>query len=848
MEKFVIIDGNNIMFRSYYALPKLANFEGVVSNGVFGFCNILVKIIKEVKPKYIAVAFDSAKKNFRHELFPEYKGQRGPVEEDLISQLPILKDLLRKMGVTVVEQPGLEADDLIGCLSRQFTETENIILTADKDCLQLINDNNTVMQPKKGVTEAEMIDAPALKEKMGLTPLQVIDYKGLAGDSSDNIPGVKGVGDKTAVDLLSKYGSVEGVYENIDKISGKLKEKLEKDKENAFLCKKLATIVTDKHLDYTLDDFSYRFPFNSEVLEIFKKYQFNSLLKHPELFGDIPQEVAKVEVENVQSDEELEQLVKQILSQDRIALHLDSKALDCAFGGKEYKISFAETLLDSGLNYTTTLEKFKPVFESEKIKKIVFDYKKLKHVLYDCGLKLNGVEFDCTIARYLVNVNGNNNVSFQNVMDENLLDATTPASNLIILQDKYLKLMEQTDTKGVFFDIEMPLVDVLFGMEIEGFKIDEMELKSLEVKYEAEIDALTKDIYDLAGKKFNINSPKQLGEVLFDDLKIETWNNKKKSTNAQVLADIQFAHPIVPKITQYRLVNKLYTTYILAYKDMIKNGKIYTVFNQTLTSTGRLSSSEPNLQNIPVRSEEGKQLRKLFVSSFEGGKIVDADYNQIELRLLASFSGDEKLINAYNKGDDIHAITASEIFGVPLESVTPEIRRNAKAINFGIVYGISDYGLSQNIGSTRNEAAEYIKKYFERYPKIKEYMDGNVEFCKKHGFVRTMFGRLRYIPEINEGNYNLRMFGERAAMNMPLQGSASDIIKLAMIGVDRELKKQKLKSKLILQVHDELVVDTACDEVEKVKEILKNVMENVVSLKVKLLTSVQVGDSWYDAH
>lgn len=848
MEKFVIIDGNNIMFRSYYALPRLTNVEGIVSNGVFGFCNILVKVIKDVKPKYIAVAFDSAKKNFRHDMFAEYKAGRKPTPQELLDQFPILKDVLSKMGIKVVEQVGLEADDLIGCLSKQFSETENIILTADKDCLQLIGKNTFVMQPQKGISETELVDEKALKEKMGLTPSQIIDFKGLAGDPSDNIPGVKGVGDKTAVDLLNKYETVEGVYENIDKTTGKLKEKLETSKADALMSKQLATIVTDKKLDFTLSDFEYTFPFSGEVLEFFKRFQFNSLIKRTELFCEQQPQIEKVELTEIKTDEQLNDLVLKISKQKEIAVHFTDNEIYVSDGVTEYKIVIQRTLLDEGLNYLSTLDKLKPILENEDIKKIVFDCKKLKHHLHDNNIELLGVTFDCLIARYLVNTNGNNNVDLNNVIDENLLDGNSFAKNLYVLKDKYLSKMEEFDTKGVFYDIEMPLVDVLYKMELQGFKIDETELHMLEDKYESQLTALTQEIYGFAGKKFNINSPKQLGEVLFDDLKIESWNNKKKSTNAQVLADIAHKHPIVPLIMRYRLINKLYTTYILAYKDMIKNGKIYTVFNQTLTSTGRLSSSEPNLQNIPVRTEEGKNLRKMFVSSFENGKIVDADYNQIELRLLASFSGDEKLIKAYNMGDDIHSITASEIFGVPLDSVTPEIRRRAKAINFGIVYGISDYGLSQNIGSTRNEANEYIKKYFEKYPKIKTYMDGNVEYCREHGYVKTMFGRLRYIPEITASNKILRQFGERASMNMPLQGSASDIIKLAMIGVQKRLESEKLKSKLILQVHDELVVDTHPDEVEKVKVILKDVMENVVQLKVKMLTSIEVGNSWYEAH
>lgn len=848
MEKFVIIDGNNIIFRSYYALPRLANFEGVVSNGVFGFCNILVKIITDIKPKYIAVAFDSAKKNFRHEFFAEYKAGRQPTPQELLDQIPLLKDVLRKMNITIVEKVGLEADDLIGCLSSQFTDTENIILTADKDCIQLINKNTFVMQPHKGVTDTLLLDEKGLMEKMGITPKQVIDFKGLAGDSSDNIPGVKGVGEKTAVDLLAKYSSLEGVYENIDLIKGKLHDKLLESRDDAFLSKKLATIVTDRDLGYSLDDFCYTFPFGVEVLDEFKRYQFNSLLKRTELFLTEPETTTNIEQLVLKNNDEIVSLLNELNTQKEVAFELSANSLNFAFNDKEYIVPFREDLLSDGFDYQTAVLAFKDFFENEKVQKVVFDYKKLKHLLGDTSIELKGVTFDCTIARYLINTNGNNNVTIKNVLDENLISGENVASGLLVIKSRYLNKMEENGTKGVFFDIEMPLCDILYDMEVAGCKLDESELDQLAIKYETKLETLTNEIYDLAGKKFNINSPKQLGEVLFDDLGIECWNNKKKSTNAQVLAEIENKHPIVPKIMEYRLANKLYTTYILVYKDMVKNGKIYTVFNQTLTSTGRLSSSEPNLQNIPVRTEEGKNLRKLFVSSFDGGKIVDADYNQIELRLLASFSGDEKLISAYNRGDDIHAITASEIFNVPLELVTPELRRNAKAINFGIVYGISDYGLSQNIGSTRKEAEEYIKRYFEKYPKIKEYMDGNVEFCKKNGFVKTLFGRVRYIPEISASNFNLKMFGERASMNMPLQGSASDIIKLAMIGVGRELKKRKLLSKLILQVHDELVIDTHPSEVDEVKNILKSVMENVVDLKVKLLVSIDVGDSWYDAH
>ena len=852
MEKFVIIDGNNILFRSYYALPRLTNFEGVVSNGVFGFCNVLVKVIKEVNPKYIAVCFDSAKKNFRHDLFKDYKGKRRPTPDELINQFPIMKEVLKAMGIQIVEQVGLEADDLIGCLTRQFEDTERIVITADKDCLQLIREGVSIMQPQKGITESLIINEEKMKEVYGLNPIQIIDYKALAGDTSDNIPGVMGIGDKTAVNLLQEYGTLDGVYDNLDKIRTSTRSKLEENKDDAYMSYQLATIVTNKHLDYQVSDFEYNFPFNAEVLELFKRYQFNSLLKKEELFDASASETIQtfdVVVKEIDVKEDLVNLTQKLQTQNELSFEFNKDYFYISDKEKEYKIKFVSDLLQSGIDMVETCEILKPILENEKIEKIVFDYKSKKHSLRKLGVDLKGVKFDIVIARYLINSGASNNVTYDNVVNENLLDTNLMAYNLFVLKEKFTNKMIELGVKEVFDTIEMPLVDVLYDMELQGVKIDKKELDCLEQKYSSEINELSNRIYEVAGKKFNINSPKQLAEVLFDDLGISTKFNKKRSTSAQVLSEIQNDHPIVPLISEYRLISKLYTTYIVAYKELLdKNDKIYTIFNQTLTTTGRLSSSEPNLQNIPIRTAEGKNLRKLFIPSTENGKIVDADYNQIELRLLASFCGGEKLINAYNDGKDIHAITASEMFGVPLSDVTPELRRNAKAINFGIVYGISDYGLGQNIGITRNEANEYIKRYFLRYPKIEEYMKQNVEYCKQNGFVKTHYGRIRFIPEINSSNYMQRMFGERAAMNMPLQGTASDIIKLAMIGVYNEIKKRKLKSKLIIQVHDELVVDAVKEEVEEVEKLLKDVMESVANFKVKLIASTEVGNNWCEAH
>ena len=847
MDKFVIIDGNNLMYRAFYALPQLSNFDGEISNAVFGFANMLVKCINEIKPKYIAVCFDVAKKNFRHDKFADYKGTRKPTPDELKSQFPIAKEMLKKMNIQVVEKEGLEADDLMGCLSRQF-DTENIIVSADRDTFQLINSNTSVCFPKKGITETINLGLNNLKEFYGVEPSQVIDLKSLMGDASDNIPGVSGIGEKTALNLIGKYGTLDNVYEHIEEISGKQKINLINCKEQAYMSKYLATIVVDEKLDYKLSDFEYTYPFGSDVKELFKHYQFNSLLKRDEIFDNtIVTQKQEVPIIIVDNDDKLQELIDVLEKSKEIAIYMDRETTNI-FAGSEYKICTGQDLLSTGVNFEYLLKLLKPILEAKEIKKIVFDAKALKHFLKDMDIKLNSVEFDCLIARYLINSIAKSNVTLTDVMVENGFETEAFGYALCEIKDKYYAKLEKMDLFRLYYDIELPLMELLFDMEIQGFKVDRVELEELEVKYRQEITKLEKDIYDCAGTKFNIFSPKQLGEVLFDKFNLNIPSNKKKSTNIEILNEIEDRHPIVPLIIRYRTITKLYNTYILGFLNLLDNkDKIHTLFNQTLTSTGRLSSSEPNLQNIPIRTEEGRNLRKLFVPSSENGMIVSADYSQIELRLLASFSCDEKLISAFNNGEDIHARTASEIFGVPLSDITPELRRQAKAINFGIVYGISDFGLSQNIGITRKEASNYIKLYFERYPNIETYMKSNVEYCRKFGYIKTIFGRIRPIPEINSSNYNIRTFGERAAMNMPLQGSASDIIKLAMVKIFDEFNKKQLKSKIIVQVHDELVVDCYPGEMEMVKDILRRNMENVVDLSVKLSVNIECGKTWFDA-
>jgi DNA polymerase-1 len=726
-------------------------------------------------------------------------------------------------------------------------DTQNIIVSADRDAFQLINSNTEIMFPKKGITETITLNYGNIKEYYGVMPEQVVDLKSLMGDSSDNIPGVSGIGEKKALQLINEYGTLDAVYENIDKLTGKLKENLLYDKEYAYLSQYLATIVTDEKLEYNLEDFEYTYPFGEEVREFFRRFQFESLLKKSELFeGDAIVE-CKVDEVIIDSEEKLHELIGLLIKGDEISLYIDNDNFNVYYK-KEYKISFVSDLLSQGIALERVLEQIKPILESESVKKIVYDSKVLKHVLNNHKINLRNVSFDCILARYLINALAKSNIDINTMMNECGVETTSLAFALSVIKDKYYEKLEKMGLLPLYNEIEMPLVDVLFDMECEGFKIDNEELSRLEIKYREELVGIEKEIFELIGRKFNLSSPKQLSEVLFDELGINIPSNKKKSTSIEILNEIQDRHPVVPLIIRWRTISKLYSTYIVGFQNIIgSDGKIHTIFNQALTATGRLSSSEPNLQNIPIRTEEGRGLRKMFVPTHKDGFICSADYSQIELRLLASFSGDESMIKAFNNGQDIHRMTASEIFGFPLEMIDDSLRRKAKAINFGIVYGISDFGLSQNIGSTRKEASEYIKLYFAKYPKIEKFMNDNVRSAYENGFSRTMFGRVRMMPELQSSNHNMRTFGERVAMNMPLQGSASDIIKLAMIRIFNVFKQKGLKSKIIVQVHDELVVDVYPGELEEVKEILKTGMEGVANLDVALTVNIESGKTWYDA-
>ena len=827
MEKFLIVDGNSLANRAYYAMPYLSNIKAEPSGAVFGFANILTKLIIEQKPQYIVVAFDHARKTFRNEIYEAYKGTRKETPPDLVKQFPVIKNMLKLMNIKVLEFEGIEADDIIGTLSTH-SDKYNIILSGDRDLFQLVNSHTVVWLTRKGVTEVDVMDEAAIKAKYNFQPKNIIDLKALMGDASDNIPGVSGVGEKTALSLLDKYGDLDGVYENVESVTGKLKEKLINDKDNAYLSKTLATIKVDCDFEVNFDEYSYDFPFSSDVRDFFEYMNFNSFLKRDELFK--AEAKKKVEVKEILIDKL--DVVDSLLSEIDDEFAYDLENLKFASKKNVYFLKKDLDLFSVNIDEGEVIKKLKNVFEDENVTKITKNSKKDVKILKKYGIFLKNF-FDLEIARYVCFS------SFVKDEDKNVLE-------YFKLKDNFEKEIYEKKVDFVFYKIETPLVEVLADMEDKGFKVDEKALDEIDNKISEEIKDIEDRIFEEAGETFNINSPKQVAEILFDKLKIVLYNNKKRSTSFAILDDLRFEHEIINDIIQYRKLYKLKSTYINVYKELIKTrgDVIHTVFNQTLTNTGRLSSSEPNMQNIPTRDEEGKNLRKIFISKFKDGLIVSADYNQIELRLLANMAQEKSMIEAYQHGVDIHTKTASEIFNVPVDKVTSAMRRDAKAVNFGIIYGISDFGLSQNIKTSRNKAKEYIESYFHRYPSIKTFMDKNIEFAKENGYAKTEFGRIRMIPELKSSNYNVRKFGERVAMNMPLQGTASDIIKLAMIATFRKLKN--FESHIILQVHDELIIDVKKEELESVIKIVRECMENVKAYAVPLIVSVGEGKTLYD--
>ena len=847
MEKLVIIDGNSLINRAYYAVQNLMSSKGEKLNAIYGFCNILTKIILDEKAHYMAICFDAAKKTFRNDIYAAYKGTRKSMPEDLAEQLPKLKYLLKKMNIFIIEQVGVEADDLIGSISKKFN-VQTVIVSGDRDLLQLIDDSTEVHLTKKGVTETDVMTTSSLKEKLGLEPYQIIELKALMGDSSDNIPGVMGIGEKTATDLIIKYQNIDNLYNNVQELKGKLQQKIIDGKLSAYMSKMLATINTNIPLDINLEQLKYDFPFNQEVFNIFKEYEFNSLLSRQDLFASnfkLEYE-KKTKIVLIETYSQMQNFIK-ILEKNKIfSIYVDNNVHISFDVSTEYIIvnSNDDSLL--GLNLKIILSELSPFLADENYKKICLDVKQLKHLLCQKNINLNGAIFDVSIASYLVSGAKNGMQKIYYYLSKFNFNKDSIACCLFYAKTEFENQLMQENMQDLYYNLEMPLIDVLFSMEKDGFKIDRTLLHQMALEYNNKIKNLSLEIQNMCGVEFNVNSPKQLSTVLFEKLLLP--KPKKSGTGVNILEKLVGAHPVIEKILEYRKLQKLYSTYLDAFEKMLdENNIIHTIFNQTLTATGRLSSQEPNLQNIPIKTEEGKLLRKIFVPRELNGKIISADYSQIELRILAHYSKEPNLLNAYNHGIDIHTKTASDIMGVEIDKVTLEQRRKAKAVNFGLIYGISEFGLAEQLNITPTEAKDYIEKYFSAYPNVKQYMQNNVEFAKANGYAISLLNRRRRVDEISSSNYFTRQFGERVAMNMPLQGSASDIIKLAMVKVYNKLKELNLKSKLILQIHDELIIDAVQGEEETIKVILKECMENVVKLEVPLEVDINSGSTWFDA-
>ena len=845
--KLLLLDSLSLLNRAFYALPPLTTRDGRPINAVFGYFKMLVKLIKEQKPTHVVAAFDVHAPTFRKVMYAEYKANRKPAPEDLIIQIDLMRELLRALNVSIVEKEGYEADDILGTLSRA-ADMDTIIVTGDRDSLQLVSDKTHVMLTKVGVSNMIEYDLDRLAED-GLTPEGVIELKAMMGDASDNIPGIRGVGEKTAKNWLTTYGTIDGLYEHIDEIKGKMAEKVIADKEMAYLSRELATINCNVPLEIDFDSYRICYPFPIAAKTKMIEYNFSSMLDTVD-FDDTADiaVVDEVEITEINDLDTLTETLTRVSKSDTFAFCIEDDCFTFADSPDQCYRVVCENNFLSPMYLSTTMQAIAPVLSTAQ-SVIFFNSKSERRQLYvEHGISFGGRILDVSMALYL----SNNNINYD-TMREYAKSMGCGDGLAAYLVKSYLQVMPIIDgdeqLSRLYYDMELPLCSVLLDMELSGFGVDVGVLKELSARFDAELKALTDSIYALAGRQFNINSTKQLSEVLFQDLELKSGKKTKTgySSSVEVLEEIKGDHPIIPLILRYRMLYKLNSTYCVGLQSAIEqDGKIRTVFKQNLTNTGRLSSTEPNLQNIPVRTAEGREIRRAFVPS-DGNVLVSADYSQIELRLLAHCSGDERLVTAFREGKDIHRHTASLIYNVEESAVTPEMRSASKAVNFGIIYGMSDYGLSVEIGVSVYVARRFIDSYFATYPRVKAYMDSNVEFARENGYVSTIFGRRRDIPEIKSPKYQTRAFGERVAKNMPLQGTAADIIKLAMVKVDQALKTRSPKSKLIMQVHDELIVDCPRNEVDNVSAILRECMENCVSLSVPLTVEIGVGDNWYEA-
>lgn len=890
MKRIALIDGNSLINRAYYAMRNpMITREGIYTQGIFGFINMLDKIMKDYQPEYMAIAFDMKAPTFRHRQYDQYKAGRKKMPQELAMEIPILKDILDAMRITRIELEGYEADDIIGTMAKLGEDEglEPLVFTGDKDQLQLATDITKIIYTKRGVSEFDLYDRDAFIREYGFTPLQFIDYKGLAGDTSDNIPGIPGVGAKTATKLIQDYGSVEAMIENVDSIKPEgLKNKVRDNAAQAMMSKRLATIFTAVPVDITVEQCLVEEPDYEKLIEIYKKLEFNKFLSKLKInaqddsaTGEETQQKSKdmlkssdFNVNYIREDSEL----KEITLSGQVGLKVfgdnNHRALPEIEGvaltaGREYY--FIDTEATAGFYEWFAKESAKAEFFGHQLNESYYS------LMCRCELDTMNTLFDTAIAQYVLdparssyNLSGlSNEYLHESIEDEKDFIASNSQIDMFSEPQKALceyglqwlvtvnNLMEiqkprieEEGLQEVLYEIELPLIQVMASMEKEGFRADRAYLEEFGNHLSAAIDQLADSIHEMAGEKFNINSTQQLGNILFEKLELKHGKKTKKgySTSAEVLEKIKNDHPIVPDILEYRTLTKLKSTYVDGLVPLIDSGgRIHAHFQQTVAATGRISCTEPNLQNIPIRQELGRQLRKAFVPE-EGCVLVGADYSQIELRVLAHMAEDEALIGAFNRGEDIHRATAANVLGIPEDEITPNERSRAKAVNFGVIYGMSSFGLSGELDISRKEAEDYIKQYFVKHKNVREFMDSSVEFARSEGYVKTMTGRKRYIKEINASNYMVRQIGERLAMNTPIQGSAADIIKLAMIKVHRALLQQKLKSRLILQIHDELVINTYPEEMEAVKVLLVSNMESAMKLSVELKAELNEGKNWYE--
>lgn len=872
----LLIDGNSIINRAFFALPPMDNGEGLQTNAIYGFLTMMFKMIKDYKPTHISVAFDLKAPTFRHKAYDDYKAGRKKMPSELAMQMQPLKNVLDKMNIDRKEIEGYEADDILGTLSLEGQENgyKVYIVTGDKDAIQLASDDTTVLITKKGIAEVEEYNTETVMERYGLTPSQFIDLKGLMGDKSDNIPGIPGVGEKTGIKLLTKYGSVEGVLDNIDQLKGAQKKKVEENQKEAIMSKDLATIIRDVPIDFDIDSMEFGDFELSDIIKEFQELKFTSLISR---VSELSNEDIEEEAIDIRKLENIDKFIEDAKKSSRLCIKTFSKAGNIL----EKNIYKTYLSLDAKLIYYLDgddILKIKEVLEDSNIEKIGYELKQDYIALRPYGIELDPMAFDVSIAEYIIDSKSSTSYDFDIIANKYLYKKVTSKEELlgkgakavdypdvevekldqyaegmintvINVIDKMKQIIKDDDMEMLFYDVEMPLIEVLGDMEYEGIYTDKDIIDSLGAEFDEIIKTTEKKVFEYSGEEFNVNSPKQLGVVLFEKLELPVIKKTKTgySTNAEVLEKLRDKHPIIDLITEYRSVVKLKSTYIDGIKSLVNpiDGRIHSSFNQTIATTGRISSTDPNMQNIPVRTSMGRQIRKVFISE-EGKKLVDADYSQVELRVLAHMSEDEHMIEAFESGEDIHRKTASQVFGVNFEDVTPELRSAAKAVNFGIIYGKSDFGLAKDLGISQKKAKDYIASYFAKYGRIKGFMDYIVSSAEEKGYSTTMFNRRRYIPEIKSSNFIDKNRGKRAAMNAPIQGSAADIIKIAMVNVYNRLKEEELESKLILQVHDELIVEASEQEIDRVVELLKSEMENAVNLKVHLDVDLNVGESWYE--